>query len=268
MPEFLSYPFMWRALAAGLMAGAVCAFVGIFILLRKMAFFSAALSHSALAGIAVGLLLGLDPDWSLTVFSVLVALGMGWVSHRTALSPDAVIGVFFTGTMALGVVLIGLLKGYRADLFAYLFGDILGVGREDLVRQGALGAVVVGVLVLYLGRFVKIGLNRDLAKAEGLPVEAYDYLFMVLIALTVAVSMKVVGALLVGALLILSPASARNLSQNLRQLFALSLLFALISVVLGLAGSYYLEAASGPSIVLTLSLIFLLTLFGRRLRAR
>ena len=265
MPEFLSYPFMWRALAAGLVAGTVCSFLGIFIVLRKMAFFSAALSHAALAGIAIGLILGLDPDLSLIAFLVLVALGMGWVHNRTDLSPDSVIGVFFTGTMALGVVLIGLQTGYRADFFAYLFGDILGVAREDLIWQGVLGAVVVGVLVGFLGRFVKIALNRDLAKAEGLRVEAYDYLFMVLISLTVAISMKVLGALLVAALLILPSTAAKNLGQNLRQLFLLALIFSLLSVIVGLAGSFYLNIASGPSIVLTLSLIFLLSLFGRRL---
>src|SRR5690242_13447527 len=133
---------MQRALVAGLMMGALCPLLGVFVVIRRMAFFGDAIAHSAFTGIALGLLIGVEPSWSAVGFAIVVAIGMGVLQARSRMPSDTVIGVFFSGAAALGILLIGLLQGYRTDLFAYLFGDILTIGWKEL---GAAAALLAGV---------------------------------------------------------------------------------------------------------------------------
>src|ERR1041384_6058314 len=128
----LEYPFMQRALAAGILMGVLCPLLGVFVVIRRMSFFGDAISHTAFTGMALGLLLGVDPSLSAIGFAIVVALGMGWLQARSRIPSDTIIGVFFSGAAALGILLIGLLQGYRTDLFSYLFGDILTIGWADL----------------------------------------------------------------------------------------------------------------------------------------
>src|SRR5438105_15717292 len=134
----LEYPFMQRALAAGLLMGVLCPLLGVFVVIRRMSFFGDAIAHSAFTGIALGLLLGVDPSLAAVGFAVLVALGIGFLQARSQIPPDTIIGVFFSGAAALGILLIGLFQGYQTNLFTYLFGDILTIGWSDLAWSATL----------------------------------------------------------------------------------------------------------------------------------
>ncbi|MBU2604127.1 MAG: metal ABC transporter permease [Actinobacteria bacterium] len=263
---FLQYPFMQRALVAGLATGILCAVIGVYVTMRSMSFFSDAISHSALAGIALGVLIGLDPVLAAVFFSVAVAAGITFITVRTELTSDTVIGVFFSGSMALGVLLIGMQKGYRTDLLSYLFGDILAVSTFDVVLSLGLAAVVLAIVFARSTLLLKIAFNRDLAAVEGTRVVVWDYIFMILLALTVAVSVKIVGIVLVSALIIVPAAAARNVAPDFRRLMGLAIVFGAVGALTGLAASYYLDTASGPTMVMVVVLIFVVTLVLRRNR--
>jgi len=260
---FLEYPFMQRALLIALAIGFLCAVVGVFVTLRSMAFFSDAIAHSALAGIALGILFGIAPVPAAVIFSLIVAMGITFLTYRTSLPSDTVIGVFFSGSMALGVLLIGLQEGYQADLLSYLFGDILAVGNLDVALALALAVVVPTVIFQRSRVLIKVAFSPDLAQVEGQQPRVWDYILMTLLALTVAVSLKTVGIILVSALIIIPAAAARNVARDFRRLMVVAIAVGVISAVLGLTGSYYLDTASGPTIVMVAVTFFVASLLGR-----
>jgi len=262
--EFFSYPFIQRALLAAIIASILCPFVGNFVVLRKMSFFSNAISHSAFAGIALGALLGIDFSVSAIVLAIFIALLIAYLSDKTTLSHDTVIGIAFSAVIASGMLIIGMLKGYRTDLFAFLFGDILAVSRVDLLLIFITGALTIITILIFLKPFLQITFNRDLARVEGIKVRFFEYLLFLIIALVVTVSLKIVGIILVTSLLIVPAAAAKNLASSMKWLFTLSCLFGVTSGVIGLIGSVYLNTASGPTIVLVSIGIFFLTMFRRQ----
>lgn len=256
----LSHPFFVRALAAGVSLALAASFIGMFVVLRKMSFFGDAVGHFAFTGIALGFLLGLDPILAAVVFSILIAIGVGYLEGRTSLSLDTTIGIFFSGAAALGIFLIGLLRGYRADLFQYLFGDILAITRQDIVVTTLLAAITIIAMSFAWRPLLQITFNKDLARVSGVKVDFWEYAFLVLLALVAAVSIKTVGILLVTALLIVPAAAAKQAAKNIRQLLFLTIVISVLSVVFGLAGSYYWNTASGPAIILVSLLFFVLSL--------
>lgn len=256
----LTQPFFLRALIAGLLVAVATGLVGVFVVLRKLSFFSDAVAHFALTGIALGFLLGTDPIRTAVVFSVLVALGIGYVERHSRLSTDTTIGVFFSGAAALGIFLIGLLKGYRADLFQYLFGDILAVSWGDIGLAAILVLVVVCAMAFAWRPLLALTFNRDLAEVRGWQVERWKYLYLIALAVVTAVSIKTVGVLLVTALTIVPAATAKNVARSARQLLILTVTVSTLSVIIGLFCSYVLNTASGPTIVLTSLVFFILTL--------
>ncbi len=262
--EFMAYPFIQRALIASVLVGMLCPFVGNFVVLRKMSFFSDAISHSAFAGIAVGALLGIDLSLSSIVMAVIMSFVIAYLSERTSLSHDTVIGVAFSGVIATGMLIMGMMKGYRADLFSYLFGDILAVTMADLFIIMSVGILAVVTMLVFFKSFLQITFNRDLAQVEGINVRFFEYLLFFIIAIVVTVSLKIIGIILVTSLIIVPAAAAKNIASNMRQLFSYSSLFGVISGILGLAGSVYLDTASGPTIVLVSIGIFILTMLKSR----
>jgi zinc transport system permease protein len=262
--EFIAYPFIQRALIASIMVGVLCPFVGNFVVLRKMSFFSDAISHSAFAGIAVGALLGIDLSLSSIVMAVIISFIIAFLSERTSLSHDTVIGVAFSGAIASGMLIMGMMKGYRADLFSYLFGDILAITNVDLFIILSVGVLAIVTMLTFFKSFLQITFNRELAQVEGINVRFFEYLLFFIIAIVVTVSLKIIGIILVTSLIIVPAAAAKNVSSNMRQLFSYSSFFGVISGIVGLAGSVYLDTASGPTIVLVSIGIFILTLFKSR----
>jgi len=261
--EFISYPFIQRALLASVMVGMLCPFVGNFVVLRRMSFYSDAVSHSAFAGIAVGALLGIDLSLSSIIVAILIAVIIAFLSEKTGLSHDTVIGIAFSGAIAAGMLVMGMLKGYRADLFTFLFGDILAITDKDLLMIFIIGILTIILLLTFLKPFLQITFNRDLARVEGISVRFFEYLLFLIIAVVITVSLKIIGMILVTSLLIVPAASAKNLASSMKRLFVLSCVFGVVSGVVGLAMSVYLNTSSGPTIVLVSIIIFFITMFSR-----
>lgn len=260
----LEYDFMQRALLATVVVGIVCGVLGFFVILRRLAFVGVGISHSAIGGVAVGLLLGLHPLVTGSVFALGVALGIGWARRRGALSEDAVIGVYFSAAMALGVVLMSLRRGYRQDLFGYLFGNVLAVSPGELVALCAAAAAVLVLLAATFRRHLFVAFDEEVAQAYGQPVEALNALLLLLLAVTVMIGVRVVGALLVQALLVIPAATAALWSRNYRQQVALSAALAAGSGVVGLVAAFQLDVAAGGAMVLVSAALFFASLAARR----
>ena len=264
MVEFLEYAFMQRALLAGVIVGISCSILSAFVVLRKMSFYGDAVAHASLAGVGIGLLFGMDPFVSMIVFSVLGGVFLLYMKNKTKMDFDTLIGIYFSGAVAVGVLIIGLLKGVRVDLMQFLFGDILGVSRSDLIISLVLAILSIVVIVWKFRDFIRVALNEELAFVEGVKIKSTELIFILLISVVVAVTIKVVGVVLTVALLILPAAIAKNVSANLKQLFSWSVFFGLFSSVAGIVISYYLNTATGPSIVVVAVGMFLLTSFFKK----
>lgn len=268
MIEILQFAFMQRALIAGVLMGGTLALLGVFVVLRKSAFFGDAVAHFAFAGIALGFLLGVHPVGAAVAVSVLLALGIGYLQRVTpAQSLDTLIGIFFSGAAALGIFVIGLLRGYRADLFQFLFGDIIAIAPMDVGFAAAVAAATALLLAAFWRPLFRITFNRDMAQVSGVHVARYDYLFLALLALVTAVSIKIVGIILVPALLVVPAAAAKNISTSFRAMLIWAGVFGVASAVSGLIASFYLNTAAGATVVLASIMIFAVTflagLFGR-----
>ncbi len=259
--------FLIRALLAGCAVAAVAGPLGAFVVWRRMAYFGATLSHASLLGIALGLLLGIQPTLGVLAVCIVVALLMG-LRHRTMqaemLSEDTVLGILAHGTLALGLVAVAFLGDVRFDLNAYLFGDILAVTRGDLYGLYGGGVVVAIVLAIIWRPLLSATVDEELAIVEGVPVHTHRLVFMLVLAGVVALAMKVVGILLVTSLLIIPAAAARQLSRTPEQMAALAAITGCLSVVGGLWGSATFDTPSGPSIVVAALVLFVASrLFSR-----
>ncbi|TSC72710.1 MAG: zinc ABC transporter permease [Parcubacteria group bacterium Gr01-1014_38] len=264
--ELLSLPFAQRAIAAGIAIAVVSGVLGVFIVLRGMAFFSDAIAHASLLGVGLALLFTAPPLVGALLLAVVAAVVIATLRGRTVLSLDTLIGVFFSAAVALGVITIGFLKGYRADLLAFLFGDVLALGPLDVVLAWVLSVVVLIALFFSWRAVVLSTLHRDLAAVEGVPVVRTDLLFLVLVALVVAVAIRIVGVILVTALLIVPAATAQNLARNFQAMVAWSVGVSVVSLFGGLALSFATNLPSGPTIVVVASALFLLSLVARPTR--
>jgi zinc transport system permease protein len=264
--DALSLGFMQRALIAGVIISVLCGFFSVFVVLKRLSFIGVGISHSAFGGVALGYLVGISPTASAVIFSAAVALLIGFINLRGRLHEDTAIGIFFALTMALGIFFIGVSKQYNVDLFGYLFGNILAVTRVDIV----LVCVAAPLILLLLGSVFKellfLSFDEEVAAVSGIPVGPVYYLFLFLMAITIILAIKVVGIILVSALLVLPAATARQLTANYRILAVLSVVLALISTVSGLFLSYYLDLASGATIVLFAGILFFLSFGCKTLR--
>jgi ABC-type Mn2+/Zn2+ transport system permease subunit len=268
MGEMLSYGFMQRAFLAAAMISLLCSAMSVFVVLKRFSFIGVGISHAAFGGVALGLVVGVNPTLAAVGFCVAAAWAIGAIARAGVVREDALIGVFFAAAMALGVVLIGQLRGYQADVFGYLFGSILGVSSGDLWATLALGAGVLLVLRLVGKELVFLCFDEEMALVSGLPVRTIYYVLLTLLALTIVVSIKVVGIVLVSALLVIPGATGLQIASNYRTMFQVSVAVGLASAMIGLVLSYRLNAASGATIVLTGTAAFLLSTGVSALRRR
>lgn len=252
--------FVLRATLAGALVAAVAGPLGCFVVWRRMAFFGDAIAHSALFGVAIGLALAIDLFAGVAAVTVAVALALAVLSDRWPwLSSDALLGILSHTALAAGVVALALTPAIRVDLFSYLFGDILAVTPRDLTLLG-LGALASLAAIAGLWRpLLAITVHAELARAEGAPAAALNLAFMLLIALVVALAMKIVGAMLITALLIVPASAARGLARSPESMATLAAAIGVAAVLLGLGGSLAADAPSGPAIVLAAALLFALT---------
>jgi len=268
MIELLGYGFMQRALVAGVLVGLLCGVLGFFVVLKRLSFIGVGISHSAFGGIAIGVLLGVDPLVAAAGFATLVAWAVGWLSRHGRVREDTAIGILFSSAMALGVALISLSRTYQVDLFGYLFGNILAVSPTDI---GLLGAITVTVLLtvgLLFKELLFLSFDEEVARASGLPVTALYFLLLTCLALAVVAAIRVVGLVLVEALLVIPAATGSQLARGYRGMLTISVSSAILAAVIGLLVSYALNAAAGATIVLVLAGFFAAALpLGRRRRA-
>jgi manganese/iron transport system permease protein len=256
----LQFQFFVRALVASAMVGVVCAVVGTYMVLRGLAFMGDALSHAAFPGVVIAYLLKGPFYLGAAIAAVVTALAIGWISRRGNLREDTAIGVVFAAMFALGIFLFSTINSYVGDLFGLLVGDVLGIGPDDLVAVMLLGAVVLITVALLWKELLYATFDPLGAGAAGLRVAALDYLFLVLIALTIVISLQAVGIILVVAMLITPAATAQLLTQRFRNLVAAAVLIGAASPVIGLYVSYWANTASGATIVLVETGFFLLAL--------
>lgn len=241
--------FVQRAFVAAVLAGLLCGLLGFFVVLRRLAFIGVGISHSAVGGVAIGLLIGADPRLTASIFAVAVALGMFWVGRDRRIGEDAVIGVFLSGSMALGLAIASLGHGYQKDLFAYLFGSLLGVSVSELVLLFSLVAVVGTIVALAFREMMFVAFDEEVARAYGRPVDALDSLLLVVLALTVVAGARIVGVLLVEALLVVPAATAALWTLDFRRQVLLSVVIGVGAAASGLMISLLMDVSAGASIV-------------------
>jgi zinc transport system permease protein len=264
-PEFLEYSFMQRALVAGGVTALICPAIGVFLIPRRLSLIADTLAHVALAGVALGLVLDLPPFLGAMVVTLLGAVGIERLRTRGGLRGDAAMAVFLSGGFALAVVLISLARGFNADLFAILFGSLLTVSPADVWLIVALGAVVGTAILVYYPQLFAITFHEELAHTSGVRVGALNLMLTVLTALTTVVAMRMVGVLLVSAMIVIPALTGFALARSFRQATVLAIAMAVASVVVGLTAAYYLGLAAGGAIVLAALLIFATAAGGRRL---
>ena len=268
----LNYSFMVRGLTAAVLTGIVCAVIGVYVVVRGMAFLGDALAHSILPGVAVGYLLtdgAREPlFWWGTGTAVLVSLVIGAISKGARIKQDTAIGIIFAGMFALGIAIISSVKSYTVDLTHFLFGDVLGVSGNQLIIIAAFSFLIILLVIAFYKEFLVLTFDPTLAATLRIPTRFFEYLQLVLIALAIAVSFQAVGVALMVAMLVTPAAAAYLLTKRLPVMMILAAIIASASGVIGLYLSYYVNVASGPAIVLVATGFFLLTWVYSRLRTQ
>jgi len=256
----MAYGFMQRGLVAALLVGIVCAVMGTFVVLKGLAFIGDAVSHAAFPGLVVAYIIGAPLYIGGAVAAVATALAIGLVTRRSRLRFDTSVGVLFAGTFAFGVMLFSTIKGYVTDLLGYLLGNVLGIGVGDLIQVAILGAIVLAIVLAIRKELLFATFDPLGAAASGLPVARLEYLLLALLGVTIVVSIQAVGIIMVVAMLVTPAATAQLLVIRFGRMMAVGVALAAISAVLGLYLSFYLNLASGASIVIVETVLFVVAL--------
>ena len=262
--SWVEYTFMKNALIAIILAAPLFGLVGTMIVNNKMSFFSDAMGHCALTGIAIGVMLGIENyAFSMLAFAILFAIGIASIIESDVSSSDTIIGVFSSAGIAVGIVILSANGGF-SRYSGYLVGDILSITKNEIFVLAAIFLVVISVWVISFNKLMLASLSADMAKSKRINVKLYKNLFAVLIALIVTVSIKWVGMLIINSLLVLPAAAAKNIVKSMRAYHIVSVLFSLFSGICGLVLSYYIGTSAGATIVLISSIIFFGTFFINR----
>ncbi len=268
MLELITYDFMQRSLLAAAMVGGLCSVIGVFVVLRGLAFVGAGTAHAAFAGVALGYLIGWPPLLLAILFGLATVWITGWVEEKGTMKLDVSIGILYTTTMALAILFIGLMKTYNAEVYGYLFGNVLSVTTEEILTIAGLSILVVGTILLFSKELYFIAFDQEMAEASGVPARRIFFLLLTLVALTVVVSLKTVGAILVFAMILIPASTAYQLTHSLSTLTWYSVIIGITCSVAGVLLSAVWDIPSGPAIVLLSTLIFFLSvlLSPKRLR--
>lgn len=260
MMEMLSYDFMQRSLLAAALVGATCSLIGVFVVLRGLAFIGAGTSHAAFAGVALAYLVGLPPLPLAVLFGLATVWTTGFMEETGKMKLDVSIGILYTATMALAILFIGLMKTYNAEVYGYLFGSVLSVTTEELRGILLLGLLVLGVVLAFSKELYFIAFDQEMAEASGVPARRMFYLLLTLVALTVVVALKIVGAILVFAMVLIPASTAYQLTHSLSHMTGYAVAIGTLSAVGGVLLSYAWDLPSGPAIVLLATGLFFLAL--------
>jgi manganese/iron transport system permease protein len=263
--EPFQFAFMQRALMATLMVSIVSACIGTFVVLKGLAFIGDALAHASFAGVATAFVLGGNIYLGAMVAALITALAIAFVGSRARVSFDTAIGILFVGAFALGILIVSHQANYTVDLFSFVFGNVLGVGREDLLLIAVMGFIVLVVVALFYRQLLFTAYDPTMAAASGVPVGLVQYGLLAMLGISTVVALKAVGIVLVVAMLVTPAATASLLVRRVHYIMALGAVVGGISSVVGLYVSYYADVASGAAIVLTATVLFLLAfLFSPR----
>ena len=258
MPAFLEFDFMRHALLAAVLVSVACGIVGTLVVVNRIVFISGGISHAAFGGIGLGYWLGINPLIAVVPFSLAAAIAIGLLGSRLRVGEDTAIGVLWTMGMALGVLLVQLTPGYAPDLQSYLFGNILTVPVFDLLLMLGLDVLIVGAVLALYREFAVISFDEEFATVLGIPARLVGLLLLCLVALSVVVLIRVVGIILVIALLTMPASIARQFTSSLSQLMVIAILVGMVLTTAGLWLSYTLDLSSGATIVLLLGAVFLI----------
>ena len=251
MPEFIIY-----ALVAGLGLATVMGAIGVFVVWRRMAYFGDTLAHSALHGVAVGFIIGININVGIIAVCLIIAIGMVYLRSQRHLAEDTLLGILAHSSLALGLAAISLFSALRVDLMSYLFGDILAVTPEDIAWVYGGGIITLGVLAWLWKDLISITVHEDLARTDGVNIFRTQLVFMTLFALVIAMAMKIIGILLVTALLIIPAAAARRFARTPEQMAVFAAIAGSIAVAIGLQGSLLWDLPTGPAIVIAAALLY------------
>jgi zinc transport system permease protein len=268
MASIFDAEFMRFAFAAGAIVGVLAPAVGFFLVQRQMSLIGDGIGHLAFAGVALGYLIDVDPVITALIFSVAGAVGIEQIRALKRTAGDQALALFFYSGIALGVVLLSAARALNANLFTFLFGSILTVDRNDLILVGSLGIASLAVVFALFRGLVAVSIDEEAARVSGIPVVKLNVALAALAGVTIAISMQIVGILLIAALMVLPVITASRISSSLQGAFGLSIVLGLVSVLAGLTGSYYLDLAPGGAIVLLAAALFIAVLTFESLAAR
>ena len=260
MIEMLNYPFMQRAFAAGLIIAILAAVSGSFMVLRRYSLLSETLAHVSLVGVSIGLLVGSNPLWMAIVASLIASWMIEYLRSVHHLYSDSILAIFLSGSLALAIIIVSLAGSFNASLFSYLFGSILSVTNEDLIIMAIAGTAGMALLLLFFKELYFIAFDEEVARASGIRVALLNFMLVSVIAVIIALSIRVVGTLLIGALMVIPPVTAIRFGLGFFKTMLLSIAIALTSVIIGLSASFFFSLPSGAAIVLCLLLFFIVAL--------
>ncbi|MED5275231.1 MAG: metal ABC transporter permease [Thermoproteota archaeon] len=254
--EALSYGFMQKALVAGIAVALICSFMGTFLVLRRYSLFGDGIAHVAFGGISVGLFLGVFPLWTAFIVSIFGGLGLQKLRQSTKISGDAAVAVVLVSGLAVGVILVSSSGGFSVDLFSFLFGSILLISNEDTMMILGISAGIITTLVILQKQFLHLTFNEEQAKLVGLRTTLLNYAFVVLASITVVTSMRLVGILLISALIVIPNITAMMFGKGFKKTVCISMSISVISVVSGILLSYSLNlAASGTIVIIAVGIL-------------
>jgi len=254
--EILTYGFMQRAIITGIVVSILTGIISVFVVLRRVAFVGSGISHAAFGGVAIGFFAGINPMITAMIYSILVAFGIERISSKGRVAEDTAIGVFFSSSMALGIVLISLSKTYNVDLFGYLFGSILAISEKEMWLTIAAALLILVTLMAIMKELLLTTFNEELAIVGGIPTRLIKSIFLISMAVAIVMSIKVVGIILVSALLVIPGAVAQLISRSFYPMIFISCSIAFFSTIAGLYLSYQFDLSSGGTIVLILTGLF------------
>jgi len=266
--EALQFGFMRNALVAGVLVSIACGIIGTFVVIKRIVFISGGIAHAAYGGIGLSYFLEINPVLGAVLFSVAAALGMGAVQRKTRQRADTIIGVMWAIGMALGIILVDLTEGYKADLMSYLFGSILAVPSSDLLIMLVLDLAIIALAALFYKELLAVSFDETFATVENVPVDAIYLVLLCMIALTVVMMMRVVGLIMVIALLTMPAAISGQFVRNMKKMMVLASALGVIFTTTGLWLSYFLNLTSGATIILVSGAAYLLSLAVKPLMHR
>lgn len=240
----------------GILLSLITAPLGAFVVWRKMAYFGDTLAHSALLGVALGIFIDLNPYLAILLLTLLITFLLVWLENNTQYSVDTILGIIAHSCLSLGVVTVGLLENVRVDLMGYLFGDLVAVSFEDLIPISIGVPIVFGILMYFWKPLISTTVSPELAQVEGINIQRMRFILMILTALTIALSMKFVGALIITSLLIIPAATARRFARTPEMMAGIAVIISMLAITMGLTLSAFYNTAAGPSVVICSALLF------------